>query len=39
MRNGNHSACILLKMMFKPCHGLGIQMIGRFIQEQDIRFL
>ena len=35
----NHGAFILLEMLFQPLHRFRIQMIRRFIQQQNIRFL
>ena len=38
MGHGDDGAFILLQMMFQPGHRFGIQVVGRFIQQQDIRF-
>ena len=39
VRNGNHRALVLLQMGFQPLDRLGIQMVGRLVQKQDVRLL
>ncbi len=38
MGNGDNGTSVALKMVFQPCHGFGIEVVGRFVQQQDIRF-
>src|SRR3990170_4717593 len=35
----NDSSRIGLQMMLKPCHTLGIEVVGRLVKKQDVRFL
>ncbi len=37
--DGDHGAGIVLEMVLHPGHGLGVQVVGRFVQEQDVRLL
>jgi len=32
-------ALILLEVVLQPGHGLGVQVVGRFVEEQDVGFL
>ena len=36
---GNHRTLILLQMLFEPVYALGIQMVGRLVEQQHIGFL
>ena len=36
MGNGDHCAGILLQMLLQPSYGLGIQMVGRLVEQQNI---
>ncbi len=36
MGDGDDRSGIPLQMLFKPGHGLGIEMVGRLIEEQNI---
>jgi len=38
MRYGNDRAFVLAQVMFEPGNRLGIQMVGRLIEQEDIRF-
>ena len=35
----DYSTFVLLQMVLKPCNGLCIQVVGRLVQEQDVRLL
>ena len=37
--DGDDGALVLLQMVLQPGHGLGVQVVGGFIQQQDVRFL
>src|SRR5215813_12960992 len=37
--NSDNSAFILLDVLFQPCNGFGIEMVGGFVQKKDIRLL
>ena len=39
MRNHNHGSLIFFKMIFQPGHRFGVQMVGRLVQKQHVRFL
>ena len=39
VRHGNNRTFILLKMLFQPVDRFCIQMVGRFVQQEHIRFL
>ena len=39
MGDRDHGAFVPLQMLFDPGHGFRVQMVGRFIKKQDIRFL
>jgi len=33
VRDGDDRAFVLLKMLFKPLHGLGIEMVRRLVEQ------
>ena len=37
VRNGNYSSCVLLQVMLQPFHRFGIEVVGRFVEQQNIR--
>ena len=39
MRYDDHRLFIIPQILFQPLCGIGVQMIGGFVQEQQIRFL
>ena len=39
MRDTDNRTCILLKMLFQPVDRLGVQMVGRLVQQQYVRLL
>ena len=36
---GNHRTLVLLQMLFQPIDGFSVKVVGRFVQQQHIRFL
>ena len=38
MGNCYYCSLIVLQMVLKPCHTLGIKMVGRLVKKQDVRF-
>ena len=38
MRHENHGALVFAEVAFEPCNRFGIQVVRRFVQEQQIRF-
>ena len=38
MRHGDDRTFIFAQMMFEPRHRLGIEVIGRLIEQKDIGF-
>ena len=38
VRNNNHGGIVLVQHAFQPADGINVQVIGRFVQEQYIRF-
>src|SRR4030042_4430822 len=39
MGYGDDGSKVTLQMLLKPGHGLGVEMVGRLIQKQNIGFL
>ncbi len=39
MGDGDHRALVVPQMAFQPGHGLGVQMVGRLVEQQDVRLL
>ena len=39
VRDGDDRTFVLLDMLFEPGNRFGIEMIGRFIEQQNVRFL
>ena len=39
MRHGNDRTRILLQVLFEPVYGFGIQVVGRFVEQQDVGLL
>ena len=39
MGDGDHRAVVLLQMKLQPTHGLGVQVVGRLIEQEKIRLL
>ena len=39
VRHGEHSSGILRQMLLKPHHTLGVQMVRRLVEQQEIRLL
>src|SRR5579884_3115230 len=39
VRHGDHGALILPQMLLQPLHRLGVEMVRRFVEQEDIRFL
>ena len=39
MRNDKYSARVVEKIGLKPCNALHIQMVGRLVQKENIRFV
>jgi hypothetical protein len=37
MGDGDNGAGILLQVLFQPCHRFGIQVVGGFVEQQDVR--
>ena len=37
--DGNHGPFVQLEVPFEPLHGFGIQVVGRFVQEQQVGLL
>ena len=37
--DGDHRARILLEMVLQPRHGLGVQVVGRLVEQQDVGLL
>ena len=38
MGHENHGALVFAEVTFEPCNRFGIQVVRRFVQEQQIRF-
>ena len=38
MRHENHGALVFAEVAFEPCNRFGIQVVRRFVKEQQIRF-
>ncbi len=39
MRHGHNGAMIFLQVALQPGHRLGVEMVGRFVHQQQIGFL
>ena len=39
MGNGDDRAFVLVQVLFQPVDTLGIEVVGGFVEEQDIGFL
>ena len=39
MRNRDDRAGVVLEVMFEPRDGFGVEMVRRFVEQQDVRFL
>ena len=39
MSHHNHRSAVIFKMLFQPSHRFGIQMVGRLVKQQHVRFL
>jgi hypothetical protein len=39
VRDGDHGAGVLLQVLLEPLHTLGIEMVGRLVEQQEIRLL
>jgi hypothetical protein len=39
VRDGDDRTRIALQMLIEPGHGFGVQMIGRFVEEENVRLL
>ena len=37
--HGNHGALVVAEKAFEPSHRFGVEVIGRLVQQQDIRAL
>ena len=37
MGNGHHGARVFFQELLQPAHGFGIQVVGRFVEQQHIR--
>jgi len=37
--DGDDRAFVVLQVLLQPGHALGIQMVGGFVQQQDVRLL
>ncbi len=38
MGNHHHRAIVVTQGFFQPCHAFGVQMVGWFVQQQQVRF-
>ena len=39
MGDGNHSALILLQVLFEPVDAFGVEVVCRFVEQQHVRLL
>ena len=39
VRHGNHCTFVLLQVLFQPVDGLGIEVVGRLVEQQHVRLL
>ena len=39
MRDGDDRALVLLQMLLKPADGLGVEVVGRLVEQQNVGFL
>ena len=39
MRHGNHRALILVEVLFEPVDALGVEVVGRFVEQQHVGLL
>lgn len=38
MGNRHHGALEVVQEAFQPCHGFGIRVVGRFVEQQHVWF-